>query len=155
MLPPIKFPHFVAIGSIAVALLLYVSLAAEAADTLRARVGVRPTSTEKLRDGPNYEKFAEGLYARRVFQAVSPGKDYRVEEWGLLIGPGKKTEVVTLPGAATLVVRTGHAVLTIGDKKQELRLGSSLLIPEDQKFSIVNTDKERPVSIQAVIVKGL
>ena len=92
------------------------------------------------------------MYARRVFQTGA--KDYVVEEWGLLVGPGKKTDTVALPGAAVLIVRTGSALLVLGDQKQEIRLGSSVLIPENQKFSLSNLDSERPVSIKAVIIQG-
>jgi mannose-6-phosphate isomerase-like protein (cupin superfamily) len=53
-----------------------------------------------------------------------------------------------------LIIRTGSGVVTIGEQKQEFRLGSSLLIPESQKFSIVNANSDRPVSIKAVIVTG-
>jgi len=108
-----------------------------------------------LPEGPNYEKYAEGLYARRVFRTVNPTEEYSVEVWALLIGPGKKTAEVTFPGAATLLVRSGRAVITTRDAKRELGLGASLLVPEGQKVSIVNLDAERPVSIRAVIMKGL
>jgi mannose-6-phosphate isomerase-like protein (cupin superfamily) len=130
-----------------------------AADELRGRDAARPAVRNPARvanlpEGPDYKKYAPGLYARRVFQTVGPSKDYSVEEWGLLVGPGKKTDVVTLPGAAVLIVRTGNGVIAIGEQKQEFRLGSSLLIPENQKFSIANSSSERPVSIKAVILKG-
>jgi mannose-6-phosphate isomerase-like protein (cupin superfamily) len=105
--------------------------------------------------GPKYEKYAEGLYTRRVFQAVSPTKDYSVEIWGLLVGPGRKTAAVTLPGAATLVVRSGRAVVMVGSSRRELELGGSLLVPEGQRFSITNPDAQRPISIRAVVIKGL
>lgn len=110
---------------------------------------------EVLREGPNYEKYAEGLYVRRVFRTVNPTEEYAVEVWALLIGPGKKTAEVTFPGAATLLVRSGRAAITTRDAKRELGLGASLLVPEGRKVSIVNLDAERPVSIRAVIMKGL
>lgn len=108
-----------------------------------------------LPEGPNYEKYADGLYVRRVFQTVNPTEEYSVEVWALLIGPGKKTAEVTFPGAATLLVRSGRAAITTGDAKRELGLGASLLVPEGQKVSIVNLDAERPISIRAVIMTGL
>ncbi len=105
-----------------------------------------------LREGPKYEKYAEGLYARRVYRTVHPTAGYVVEVWGLLIGPGKKTEGVTLPGVATLLVRSGRAAVAIGDSRHTLGLGSSLLLSAGQKVSIVNLDADRPVSIRAVII---
>lgn len=126
-----------------------------AGQTARGRGAAQPPArTENLPDGPNYTKFANGLYMRRLSQIVAPSRDYSVEEWALLVGPGKSTDTVTLPGTAVLLVRTGSAVVTLGDRKQDVRLGSSLLVVENQRFSIANSDKERPVSIKAVIVKG-
>ncbi len=144
-----------AIGIVA----LILCSSAPAADELRGRDTAQPAArnparTANLPEGPNYKKYATGLYARQVFQTIGPSQDYSIEEWGLLVGPGKKTEGVTLPGAAVLIVRTGSGVIAIGEQKQEFRLGSSLLIPEDQKFSIVNANRDQPVSIKAVIVKG-
>jgi hypothetical protein len=108
-----------------------------------------------LAEGPNYEKYAEGLYARLVYRTDHQAGGYAVEVWALLIGPGKKTEGFTLPGNAALLVRLGRAVIAAGDAKREFGLGASLLVPEGRKVSIVNVDPERPVSIRAVIIKGL
>lgn len=143
-----------------VAALWPVCASAQLREELRGRNGEPPVAddpvgTADLREGPNYEKYAEGLYSRRVFRTVNPTEEYSVEVWALLIGPGKQTTEVTFPGAATLLVRSGRAAIATRDAKREFGLGASLLVPEGQKVSIVNLDAERPVSIRAVIVMGL
>jgi hypothetical protein len=130
-----------------------IALLAIALSAQTPQKGAGPGATAA--EGTNYTKYAAGLYTRRVSQTVGPSKDYGIEEWGLLVGPGQNTDTVTLPGAAVLVVRTGTATLIIDGQKQQVRLGSSVLIAEKQRFSIMNADKERPVSIKAVIVRGL
>ncbi len=148
-------PHSGRYPLLLAAIALSLLTAAVAAQTARGRGTAQPPArADTLPEGPNYTKYANGLYTRVLSQTVASSKDYSVEEWALLVGPGKTTDTVTLPGSAVLLVRTGSAVVTLGDRRQDVRLGSSLLVPENQRFSIANSNKERPVSIKAVIVKG-
>lgn len=84
-----------------------------------------------------YEKLAPGIATRTLFEASS-GKGYRVEVRDLLVGPGKRTEAVSLPGAAVFEVRSGSGVMTVGGQPRELSLGSTFALSEGETFSIEN-----------------
>jgi hypothetical protein len=103
---------------------------------------------------PGYKLFVEGLYVRNVVAAAPEKAGYAVEVWGLLIGPGVQTSLVTLPGAAVLLVRSGQVLLLAGDRKMELGLGASALVPEGTGARFINRDSARPVVLRAVIVSG-
>ncbi len=84
-----------------------------------------------------YGKLASGIATRTLFVASS-ATGYRVEVRDLLVGPGKSTEAVSLPGAAIFEVRSGSGVMTVGGKQRELRLGSTFALSEGESFSIEN-----------------
>lgn len=106
------------------------------------------------KEGGTYRRYAEGLFARRVFSTPSPNRDYVVEVWRFSVPPATRSETVVLPGAAAMVVRLGGVVVVTGEKRQSLTLGGSLLLPEGEKVSFVNEDRRRPANLRVVILRG-
>ncbi len=84
-----------------------------------------------------YAKLAPDIATRTLFETTS-GSGYRVEVRDLLVGPGKRTETVSLPGAAVFEVRSGSGLMTVGGKPRELSLGSTFALSEGETFSIEN-----------------
>jgi mannose-6-phosphate isomerase-like protein (cupin superfamily) len=103
--------------------------------------------------GPPYELYGPGLLARPAFQAADQKGRYRIEIWGLLIGPGKKTDTTTLPGDSILMVRSGRGMVSIDGKNQELTLGGAYQVRQNHQFQIENFDRDSPISIRAVIIR--
>jgi hypothetical protein len=98
-----------------------------------------------------YRRYAEGVYARQVFVAPSPNGDYVVEIWRFSIPPNTKSEEIVLPGAAAVVVHLGSvAVSRSGGKREDLRLGGSLLLEDGERIAFVNTDR-RAANLRVVI----
>jgi hypothetical protein len=104
---------------------------------------------------PKYERYAAGLLARSVFQAIDPQRRYRAEVWGLLVGPGQRSEEVSLPGDAVLLVRAGRGMISINGKNQELALGRAVTVQRSDKFLIENFDPHQAISIRATIVRAI
>jgi mannose-6-phosphate isomerase-like protein (cupin superfamily) len=74
--------------------------------------------------------------------------------WDLLVGPGGKTDAVSLPGSAVLEVRSGAGLVTIDGKPQAVRMGSTFAIDEGSKFSIDNGQQHGPLSIRAIVISS-
>lgn len=104
--------------------------------------------------GRLYTRYADGLFARRVFATPSPDRDYVVEVWRFSVPPATKSAQVVLPGAAALVVQLGAVVVTTANQQKQLRLGDSLLLPEGERVSFVNPDRLRPLNMRVVILRG-
>jgi len=99
-----------------------------------------------------YEQYAPGLLARKAYTADPVGK-YSVELWDLLVGPGMKNEGATLPGGAVIEVRSGSGDAVIDGKSQKIKIGSVFSVAEGVKFSLINSDKENPLSMRAVVIR--
>jgi len=104
---------------------------------------------------PKYERYVKGLLVRSVFQAMDPQRRYRAEIWGLLVGPGQRSEEATLPGEAVLLVRAGRGVISINGKNQELALGRAVVVQHSDKFVIENLDPHQAISMRATVVRTL
>lgn len=100
-----------------------------------------------------YQKFAPGLLARTIFKAEQTG-GVVAEIWDLLVGPGQKTEAVTLPGGAVFEIRSGDGVITIAGKPRELKTGTTFSLDEGESFQIENRSGEEAISIRAVVIRG-
>jgi hypothetical protein len=99
-----------------------------------------------------YRPYAPGLLARTVYLAGKAGR-VEVELWDLLVGPGKKTGLVSLPGAAVLDVRSGGGAVAVGGKTVELRMGATLAIDEGQGFTLENRVPDGALTIRAIVVR--
>ena len=89
-----------------------------------------------------YVQLAQGLFTRTMYAAAS-GTGYRVEVRDLLVGPGQRTEEVSLPGAAVLEFRSGNGAITAGGKRQEFAARSTFVLSEGQAFVIENSAEIR------------
>lgn len=98
-----------------------------------------------------YSQLATGILTRTLYEASS-GNGYRIEVRDLLVGPQQHSASVKLPGSAVCQVLSGDGVLTSGEKRQDLKLGSTLTIPQGEGFSIENKS-DVPVAIRVHLFK--
>jgi len=99
-----------------------------------------PPGESKFSDyqpGNPYSQLATGVLARTVFEASS-GNGYRIEVRDLLIAPQQRSANATLPGSAVCEVLAGDGILVSGEKRQDLKLGSTFTIPDGVAFAIEN-----------------
>lgn len=121
------------------------------AATLVLRAQTRTAAVPSRTD--TYERYAEGLYARRLFSAPSPGRDYAVEVWRFSVPPRTRSAEIVLPGAAAITVHLGAVSVLGSGKQQELRLGGSLLLEEGERVAFAN-GADRPANLRVVIFRG-
>ena len=100
-----------------------------------------------------YKQYAAGLLARTVYRTDESPR-FRVEIWDLLVGPGKKSDPVTLPGGAVLEVRAGAGTISAGENTREVKLGTTMAIEDGQSFQIQNGSTDSALSIRAVVIQG-
>jgi hypothetical protein len=103
---------------------------------------------------PNaYRQFAPGLLARTTYQAEPAGR-LGVEVWDLLVGPGKKSDVVTLPGGVVCEVRAGTGLVLVSGKPREVRIGTTFSFDEGETLQIENRSADDALSIRAVLIRS-
>jgi len=100
-----------------------------------------------------FKQYAPGLLARTIYKAEKVS-DLNIEVWELLVGPGKKSEAAKLPGAAVAEVRSGTGVVTIGEKRSDLKSGSSFSVDDGETFQLENTSKDDGLSLRLVLIQG-
>jgi mannose-6-phosphate isomerase-like protein (cupin superfamily) len=118
-----------------------------------------PTYTAHSPQTPwNYEpqqlmrEHAPGLMVRTMYVAESRGKD-QVEIWEMLVGAGKKSGPVTLPGAAVIEIASGEGVFTIAGRPREARTGDAFSIDEAQQFTIESRTQGTGLMIRATVIR--
>lgn len=84
-----------------------------------------------------YVPLAPGVLTRTVYQTTN-GQAHRIEVRDLLVGPGRSSSSVTLPGAAVFEVRSGSGLVTTAGKRQEVATGATFLLSEGEAFTIEN-----------------
>ncbi len=99
-----------------------------------------------------YQELGPSALTRTIFTAAGPA-GYRVEVRDLRVDAKKRGEDIALPGAAFLEVQAGSAVLVLAGKRQELRPGSTLSMPQGQAFTL-ETTSDQPLTIRARIVRA-
>jgi mannose-6-phosphate isomerase-like protein (cupin superfamily) len=109
--------------------------------------------TAPAREIPRYRTLVRGLLVREVFQTGAQDRGYSVEVWGMLVGPGQRTDETKLDADAILLVRSGRGIMTIDGENNELRLGSSYSIPAGRSFRVENFDEAAPISLRGVILR--
>jgi hypothetical protein len=100
-----------------------------------------------------FKQFAPGLMARTIYKAEQTG-DLDVEIWELLVGPGKKSEAAKLPGAGIAEVRSGTGVVTIAEKRRELKSGIGFSIDDGETFQLENSSQEEGLTLQLVVIRS-
>jgi hypothetical protein len=102
--------------------------------------------------GRTYRQYAEGLLVREVY---TTSDRVTVDIWDVMVGPGKTSASVTLPGSVVLEVRSGSGTLVQGDARQALRLGTVLSLPSEARFSLSNASRTQPLVLRAIIARPL
>ena len=119
-----------------------------------AQVTRQPTAAQRPPAAPpQFRQLVPGLLVRTRVAAAAPA-NRRAELWDLLVGPGKRSAPVTLPGGAVIEVRGGSGRIAIGGREQELRSGTTLAIPDGASFELINARDDVGLSIRATIIIG-
>ncbi len=100
-----------------------------------------------------FKQYAPGLLARTIYKAEQTG-DLEVEVWELLVGPGKKSEAAKVPGAAVAEVRSGSGVVTIGEKRRDIKSGTGFSIDDGEAFQIENSSQEEGLALRVVLIRS-
>jgi hypothetical protein len=137
------------------------SLLAALALSAAALSPLRPTAAQVAGDPAQrqrpatamYRQLVPGLLARTRIAADAP-RDRRVELWDLLVGPGKRSDSVTLPGGVVLEVRAGSGRIIIAGRERELRPGSTLAIADGTPFVLVNGRDDLGLSLRATVISA-
>lgn len=101
---------------------------------------------------PTYRQYAEGLLVREVYTTRDR---VVIDIWDLMVGPGKTSASVNLPGSVVLEVRSGSGTLVQGDRREALRLGTVLSLPSQARFSLSNASRTQPLVLRAIIARPL
>ncbi len=110
------------------------------------------TAPAAVEGGQNlFQQQAPGLLVRREYRSEDAGP-VLVEVWDLLVGPGKSSEPFALPGAAVITIRSGNGVMRAGDNDHEMRMGSSVSIPDGAPVSFDNSKGRTAIAAQAILV---
>lgn len=99
-----------------------------------------------------FKQYAPGLLARTIYKAEQTGY-LDVEIWELLVGPGKKSEAAKFPGAAVVEVRSGTGVVTIAEKRRDLKSGNGFSINDGEAFQLENGSQEESLALRLVLIR--
>jgi hypothetical protein len=103
---------------------------------------------------PAFKPLVPGLLARHIVEASSIEGDYSSDIWSLLVGPATETSEARLPGAALLSLNAGKVDVLVGSEKRSLTPGTSTQVAEGASFKLVNTDKDRPALLRAIVLSA-
>jgi hypothetical protein len=99
-----------------------------------------------------FTEMAPTLLSRTIFQGGGPN-GYRIEIRELRLDGQKTAENLTLPGATFAQVRYGSGVITLGDQRQELALGTTIPISQGQRFSL-QSNSAQPLVLRVHLVSA-
>jgi len=115
-----------------------------------------PSEQIKASDYQPQNSFAEispGLSTRTVFVVEPTAKNpYHVDVLDILIAPDQQAVQVPLSGAGVFEVRTGSGMATIGQKSQELSVGSTFSVSDGEVLKI-EARRDGPITLRAYVVK--
>jgi len=115
-----------------------------------------PSEQSKASDYQPQNSFAEispGLSTRTVFVVEPTAKNpYHVDVLDILIAPDQQAVQVPLSGAGVFEVRTGSGTATIGQKSQELSVGSTFSVSDGEVLKI-EAKRDGPITLRAYVVK--
>lgn len=94
-----------------------------------------------------YKEVTTNLLSRTIFETTGPN-GIKIEVRDLFIPPGKTAEKISLPGPTILEVLSGDGKMTSGEKSQELRIGMTLAVAQDARFSLESREIE-PLVLRA------
>lgn len=97
-----------------------------------------------------YKEVAKNLLERTLFETAGPSGTH-IELRDVFVAPGTKVENVSLPGPAVLQVVSGEGSATIAAKSQELKMGTSVTLPQDTSC-VLESQGIMPLVLRAHIV---
>ena len=84
-----------------------------------------------------YHELAPNLWARTMFRG-DDGSGMTVEVRHFMVGPGKRTEDVTMDGASVFQVRHGAGTVTIDGNARQVAGGTTFSVPQGSRLAIDN-----------------
>jgi hypothetical protein len=77
---------------------------------------------------------------------------YHIEILDILVAPGREPVAVPVQGAGVFEVRAGSGTATIGQKAQELGMGSTFSVAEGEPLKLT-AKGDGPITLRAYVVK--
>lgn len=100
-----------------------------------------------------FRQYAPGLLARVNYQAESTGR-YRIALWDLLVGPGKSSEPVKLPGGAVVEVRSGSGRAVIDGQAQEISGGAIFVVNQGSSLALTNGRDDLAFALRVTLISA-
>ena len=113
----------------------------------------RVTPAPSQRDGI-FRQYAPGLLARVNYQADATGR-YRVAIWDLLVGPGRTSEPVNLPGGAVVEVRSGSGRAVIDGQAREITGGATFVVNEGSSLALANGHDDLALALRVTLISAV
>jgi hypothetical protein len=98
-----------------------------------------------------FRQYAPGLLARVNYQSDAEGR-WRVAIWDLLVGPGKTSDAVRLPGGAVIEVRGGGGRAIIDGKPREISGGTTFAVDEGSSLALANGSTELALALRVTLI---
>lgn len=111
-----------------------------------------PTPPPAQRDGL-FHQYAPGLLARVNYEADSTGR-YRIALWDLLVGPGKASDPVRLPGGAVVEVRSGRGRATIDGQARDITGGATFVVHQGSTLALTNGRDDLALSLRVTLISA-
>lgn len=98
-----------------------------------------------------FRQYVPGLLARTNYEAPSTGR-YRIALWDLLVGPGKTSQPVKLPGGAVIEVRSGAGRATIDGQAREISGGATFAVDQGSSLALANTRDDLGLALRVTLI---
>jgi hypothetical protein len=112
--------------------------------------GQAVTQPPAQRDGL-FHQYAPGLLARVNYEAESTGR-YRIALWDLMVGPGKASDPVVLPGGAVVEVRSGRGRAVINGQAREITGGVAFAVHQGSTLAFGNGRDDLALSLRVTVI---
>ena len=98
-----------------------------------------------------FRQYAPGLLARVNYQADAEGR-WRVAIWDLLVGPGRTSDAVKLPGGAVVEVRAGSGRAIVDGNPREIAGGVTFAVDEGSSLTLANGNTEVALALRVTLI---
>lgn len=98
-----------------------------------------------------FRQYAPGLLARVNYQSDATGR-WRVAIWDLLVGPGKTSDAVRLPGGAVIEVRAGAGRAVVDGKPREISGGMTFAVDEGSSLALANGSSDAALALRVTLI---
>jgi hypothetical protein len=100
-----------------------------------------------------FRQYAPGLLARVNYEAP-PGGRHRVALWDLLVGPGKASDPVKLPGGAVVEVRSGSGRAVIDGQAREIAGGATFVVHQGSSLALANGRDDLALALRVTLISA-